>query len=93
MFGRIDVGAFGLVIDHVGLVGLIVERGVPAVFVESTISEKNVRSLIEGCRARGHELTIGGSLYSDAMGAENSAAGTYVGMVRHNIDTIADALK
>lgn len=75
------------------LVGVIVERGVPAVFVESTISEKNVRSLIEGCNAKGHELKIGGSLYSDAMGATDSAAGTYIGMVRHNIDTIVDALR
>ena len=74
------------------LVELMTGRGVPAVFVESTISEKNIRSLVEGCRARGHELRIGGSLYSDAMGGEGSGASSYLGMVRHNIDTIVEAL-
>ncbi|MCI0652235.1 MAG: zinc ABC transporter substrate-binding protein [Planctomycetes bacterium] len=75
------------------LVQLIVERGVPAVFVESTISEKNVQALVEGCAARGHRLAIGGSLFSDAMGAADTPGGNYTGMVRHNVDTIVEALK
>ena len=75
------------------LVQQIVDRGVPAVFVESTISEKNVRALVEGCRARGHELKIGGELYSDAMGAADTPAGNYFGMVKHNVRTIVEALK
>jgi manganese/zinc/iron transport system substrate-binding protein len=75
------------------LVETIVRRGVRAVFVESTISEQNVRSLMEGCAARGHPLKLGGMLYSDAMGAAGSPAATYAGMVRHNVDTICEALK
>ncbi len=75
------------------LVDRIVAAGIPAVFVESTISEKNIRSLIEGCAARGHRLEIGGSLFSDAMGAAGTPAGTYIGMVHHNVNTIVEALK
>lgn len=75
------------------LVGVIVERGIRAVFIESTVSEKNIRSLAEGCAARGHTLEIGGSLYSDAMGAANTPGATYIGMVRHNVETIVKALQ
>ncbi|MFQ5654019.1 MAG: metal ABC transporter solute-binding protein, Zn/Mn family [Planctomycetota bacterium] len=75
------------------LAALIARREVRAVFVESTVSEKNVRSLIEGCGALGHDLKIGGSLFSDAMGAEGTPEGTYIGMVRHNVNTIVEALR
>jgi manganese/zinc/iron transport system substrate-binding protein len=43
-------------------------------------------------RARGFDVKIGGSLFSDAMGSEGTPEGTYIGMVRHNIDTIVTAL-
>jgi manganese/zinc/iron transport system substrate-binding protein len=75
------------------LVDVIVRRGLPAVFVESTISPKNVEALIEGCAARGHTLRIGGELYSDAMGPAGTPEGTYIGMVRHNVRTIVEALR
>ena len=75
------------------LIGYIVERGVKAVFVETSVSQKNIEALIEGARARGHSLKIGGELFSDAMGAAGTPEGTYPGMVRHNVDTIADNLK
>lgn len=57
------------------LVDLLVTRRIPAVFVESTVADRNVRALIEGARSRGHAVTIGGTLFSDAMGP----AGTYEG--------------
>jgi manganese/zinc/iron transport system substrate-binding protein len=75
------------------LVDLIVERGVRAVFVESSVPPKNLRALVEGCRARGHEIVIGGELFSDAMGAAGTEQGTYLGMVRHNVETIVGALQ
>lgn len=75
------------------LVDLLVERGVKAVFVESSVSEKYVRALVEGCAAEKHVVLIGGELYSDAMGPDDTPEGTYVGMVRHNVDTIVNALK
>ncbi len=74
------------------LVDLIVARGVPAVFVESSVSDRSVRALIEGARDAGHVVTIGGELYSDAMGPEGSYEGSYVGMIDHNVTTIARAL-
>ncbi len=75
------------------LVELMVRHQVRAVFSESSINKKTVEALLEGCRARGHEVQLGGELYSDALGPEDSPAGTYLGMVRHNIDTITRALK
>ncbi len=74
------------------LVNVIVENGVRAVFVESSVSEKNVQALVEGAKARGHALTIGGTLYSDAMGPPDTYEGTYVGMLDHNATVIARAL-
>ncbi len=80
------------VLDVERLVDLIVERRIPAVFVESTVSERNINALIAGARARGHEVTIGGELFSDAMGQSGTYEGTYIGMIDHNATTIARAL-
>ncbi|MEO0631998.1 MAG: zinc ABC transporter substrate-binding protein, partial [Planctomycetota bacterium] len=74
------------------LVKLIVEREIGAVFVESTVSDRNVRALIAGAKARGHTVTIGGELFSDAMGDAGTYTGTYIGMIDHNVTTIARAL-
>ncbi|WP_227286454.1 MULTISPECIES: metal ABC transporter solute-binding protein, Zn/Mn family [Paracoccaceae] len=74
------------------LVDLLVDRNVGAVFVESSVSDRNVRALIEGAAARGHEVIIGGELYSDAMGPDGSYEGTYLGMIDHNVTVIARAL-
>jgi manganese/zinc/iron transport system substrate-binding protein len=75
------------------LVAFIAARGIKAVFVESSVSRKNIEALVEGARARDHELRIGGQLFSDAMGAADTPEGTYVGMVRHNVSTITAALR
>lgn len=74
------------------LVDLLVNRGINAVFVESSVPQKNIRALIDGAAARGHNVTIGGELYSDAMGESGSYEGTYVGMLEHNINTVTAAL-
>jgi manganese/zinc/iron transport system substrate-binding protein len=74
------------------LVDLLVERDVQAVFVESSVSDRNIRALIEGAAARGHDVAIGGTLYSDAMGPDGAYEGTYLGMIDHNVTTIARAL-
>jgi manganese/zinc/iron transport system substrate-binding protein len=75
------------------LVAFIVERGIKAVFVESSVSSRNIQALVEGCEAAGHRVVIGGELYSDAMGQAGTPEGTYVGMVRHNVESIVKALK
>lgn len=74
------------------LVSFLVSREIPAIFVETSVSEKNVRALMEGARAQGREVTIGGALFSDAMGKRGSYEGTYVGMIDHNVTTIVRAL-
>ncbi|OIQ41670.1 MAG: manganese transporter [Roseobacter sp. MedPE-SWde] len=74
------------------LVDLLVTRDIKAVFVESSVSDRSVRALIEGAAARGHEVTIGGELFSDAMGADGTYEGTYLGMLDHNMTTISSAL-
>lgn len=74
------------------LVDFIVDSKIPAVFVESSVSDKNVRALIEGAQARKWEVKIGGQLFSDAMGLEGTYKGTYIGMIDHNVTTIARSL-
>lgn len=74
------------------LIDFLAERGIPAVFVETSVADKNVRALIEGARARGHTVKIGGELFSDAMGAPGTYEGTYIGMIDHNVTMIARAL-
>lgn len=73
-------------------VDLVVQRRLPAIFVESSVSDRNVRAVIEGAARRGHTLVIGGELFSDAMGKPGTYEGTYVGMIDHNVTTIARAL-
>lgn len=75
-----------------GLVDLLVDRKVKAVFVESSVSDRSIRALIEGAASKGQEVTIGGSLFSDAMGEPGSYEGTYLGMIDHNATTITRAL-
>lgn len=74
------------------LVGTLVDRDIKAVFVESSVSDRNIRALIEGASAKGHTVKIGGTLFSDAMGDEGTYEGTYIGMIDHNVTTIARSL-
>ena len=71
---------------------MIIERKIPAVFVESAVSHRTVEALIEPCRAAGHDLQQGGELYADALGAADTPESTYLGMIRHNVQTIVEAL-
>ena len=74
------------------LVDLLVDRKIGAVFVESSVSDRSIRALIEGAKSRGHDVRVGGELYSDAMGPTGSYEGTYIGMIDHNATVIARAL-
>lgn len=75
------------------LVKMLSERKIKAVFVESSVPRRSVEAVVQGCRARGHQVKIGGELFSDAMGKAGTPEGTYIGMVRHNVDLIARSLK
>ncbi len=74
------------------LVELIVRRRIPAIFVETSVPRRAIEALQAACRARGHDVRIGGALYSDALGPPGSGADTYIGMVRTNVQTIVRAL-
>lgn len=74
------------------LVDLLVDKKVPAAFVESSVPRKSILSIIEGAAAKGVKVSEGGELYSDAMGAAGSGADTYEGMMKHNLKTITKAL-
>lgn len=75
------------------IVNLLVDREIKAVFVESSVPKRSIQAVVEGTKKKGHTIEIGGELFSDAMGKEGTKKGTYIGMVRHNVDTIVSALK
>lgn len=74
------------------MVDAVVENGVPAVFVETTINPRTINAVIDGARERGHEIRVGGELFSDAMGEEGTPEGTYIGMLRANTQAIVNGL-
>jgi len=78
--------------DVQGLAAFIAERGIPAIFVETSVPPRYVEALAEAVAARGREIEIGGSLFSDSLGDPGSPAGTYPGTVRANVETIVAAL-
>jgi manganese/zinc/iron transport system substrate-binding protein len=83
---------YGL-LDVQNLVDMIIDNGIKAVFVESSVPRKAIEAVVQGCQASGHNVIIGGELFSDAMGEEGTPEGNYLGMVRHNVDSIVSALK
>ena len=74
------------------LATFIAERRIPAIFVESSVSSRSLEAVRAAVNAKGFDVKIGGELFSDAMGDDGTPEGTYIGMVRHNIDTIVTAL-
>lgn len=77
--------------DVQDLVAFIVERQIPALFIESSVPVRTIEAVRNAVRAKGFEVSIGGELYSDAMGTPGTPEGTYLGMVSHNIATIVNA--
>lgn len=90
--GISTVSEYGLK-DISELVNYIIGHKIKAVFVESSVSSRSMKAVVEGCRASGHQVRIGGTLFSDSMGDEGSEEGTYLGMVRHNVELIVKELK
>lgn len=79
--------------DVSNLVDFIIERNIKAIFVESSVPERSVEAVIEAAQSRGHDLQLGGELYSDALGDAESEADTYLKMFSKNVQTISLALK
>lgn len=74
------------------MIQLLIDRQLPAIFVESSISPDVVEAIVAGAEDQGHEVVIGGLLFSDALGDEGTFEGTYIGMITHNVDTIVSGL-
>lgn len=74
------------------LIDLVSQNSVPAVFKESSVAGKMIDAVIEGAASRGIKLHVGRELYSDALGPSGSGAETYLGMMKHNFDSVAQAL-
>lgn len=79
--------------DVQALADFVAERRIPALFVETSVSPRGIEAVREAVRARGFDVAIGGTLYGDALGDEGTEAATYLGMIRHNVDTIVESLQ
>jgi manganese/zinc/iron transport system substrate-binding protein len=75
------------------LSNFIIENNVKAIFIESSVPRRTIEALQAAVLSKNHEVTIGGSLYSDALGDSGSLEGTYVGMFLYNVNTIVNALQ
>lgn len=90
--GISTVSEFGLK-DITTLVDFIIKNKIKAVFVESSVSSRAIEAVMQGCASKNHKILLGSTLYSDAMGAENTPEGTYIGMVSSNVKNIVNGLK
>ncbi len=79
--------------DVQSLAYFIVERQIPAIFIESSVQPKYIEAVQASVKAKGFSVEIGGKLFSDAMGNPGKPEGNYIGMVRYNVGTIVNALK
>jgi manganese/zinc/iron transport system substrate-binding protein len=78
--------------DVQALADFIVERRLPTIFAETSVSERGLRAVQEAVRSQGFMVQLGDPLYGDALGDADTPEGTYIGAVRHNIDTIVGGL-
>lgn len=79
--------------DVIELVDFITENHIKALFIEHSVSPKSLQAVRESCKSKGHQVAIGGTLYSDALGSKGGKADTYTGMLQENISTICKGLK
>ena len=75
------------------LAAFIIEKQIKAIFVESSVPKRTIEALQAAVKSKGHDVEIGGTLYSDALGTTGTVEGTYIGMFEYNVNTIVNALK
>ena len=75
------------------LAAFIIEKEIKAIFVESSVPKRTIEALQAAVKSKGHDVEIGGTLYSDALGTTGTVEGTYIGMFKYNVNTIVNALK
>ncbi len=79
--------------DIENTISFIIENQIKAVFIENIVSPKAIKAVIEGCKLQGYDVELGGTLYSDALGKDGTAEGDYLGMIRHNVNTIMNSIR
>ncbi len=75
------------------LAAFIIDKNIKAVFIESSVPKRTIEALQAAVNSKGHDVKIGGTLYSDALGNAGTIEGTYIGMFEYNVNTIVNALK
>lgn len=78
--------------DVQNLADFVVKRRIPALFVESSVSPRGIEAVQAAVESKGYEVALGNALYGDALGDRGSPTGTYIGALRHNIDSIVQGL-
>ncbi|PKR81274.1 manganese transporter [Brumimicrobium salinarum] len=71
----------------------IIDHKVNAIFIESSVPRRTIEALQASVNSKDHNVKIGGTLYSDALGNPGTVEGTYIGMFKYNVETIVNALK
>ncbi|MDO7137221.1 metal ABC transporter solute-binding protein, Zn/Mn family [Algibacter lectus] len=79
--------------DVQNLSAFIIENKIKAIFIESSVPKRTIEALQAAVNSKDHNVDIGGSLYSDALGTTGTPEGTYIGMFKYNVNTIVNALK
>jgi manganese/zinc/iron transport system substrate-binding protein len=79
--------------DVIDLSDFLKSNDIKSIFAETMVSNRSIRKVIETCEENGHQVKIGGNLFSDAMGEPGKPGGTYIGMLIHNAQTISENLK
>jgi manganese/zinc/iron transport system substrate-binding protein len=79
--------------DVQNLSEFIIRNNIKAIFVESSVPRRTIEALQQAVLSKNHQVEIGGSLYSDALGNAGTEEGTYIGMFKYNVKTIVNALK
>src|SRR5690606_7298155 len=79
--------------DVQNLANFIIDKKIKAIFVESSVPRRTIGALQAAVTSKNHQVVMGGTLYSDALGNDGSVEGTYIGMFKYNVNTIVNALK
>lgn len=79
--------------DIQNTVNTIIDKDIKAVFVESSVSPKAMESVVQQCLMKNHKVKIGGELFSDSLGEKGTEEGTYIGMMKHNLNTFIKSIK
>ncbi|MGQ0574193.1 MAG: metal ABC transporter solute-binding protein, Zn/Mn family [Pseudonocardia sp.] len=88
----ISTAAEATTADIERIAALLVQRRLPAVFVESSVPRQTIDALVAAAARQGHTVQVGEELFTDAAGTRGTPEGSYVGMLRANTERIVAGL-